>query len=112
MMWERYGSEITEEGQALGASTIRLTRFQEDGLYRARRVLEEHRGVLIADEVGLGKTFLAGELMREAVQRRRQRVLLVAPATLRDGTWRKFLLDHQLGVECVSYDQLADGNLR
>jgi superfamily II DNA or RNA helicase len=39
-------------------------------------------------------------------------VLLVAPATLRDGTWRKFLLDHQLGVECVSYDELADDNYR
>ena len=103
MLWERYGREITEEAQALGASTIRLTRFQEDGLFRARRVLAEHRGVLIADEVGLGKTFLAGELIREAVQQRRQRVLLVAPATLRDGTWRKFLLDHQLGVECISY---------
>lgn len=112
MLWERYGHEITEEAQALGASTIRLTRFQEDGLFRARRVLAEHRGVLIADEVGLGKTFLAGALMRDAVQQRRQRVLLVAPATLRDGTWRKFLLDHQLGVECVSFDELADANYR
>ena len=108
MLWERYGRELTEEAQALGASTIRLTRFQEDGLFRARRVLAEHRGVLIADEVGLGKTFLAGELIREAVQERRQRVLLVAPATLRDGTWRKFLLDHQLGVQCISYDELAE----
>jgi superfamily II DNA or RNA helicase len=112
MLWERYGREITEEAQALGASTIRLTRFQEDGLYRARRVLAEHRGVLIADEVGLGKTFLAGALIRDAVQQRRQRVLLVAPATLRDGTWRKFLLDHQLGVECISYDELADEGYR
>lgn len=49
MLWERYGREITEEAQTLGASTIRLTRFQEDGLFRARRVLAEHRGVLCGD---------------------------------------------------------------
>jgi len=34
--------------------------------------------MLVADEVGLGKTFLAGELLREAIVERRQRVLLVA----------------------------------
>ena len=47
----------------------------------------------------LGKTFLAGELIREAVQERRQRVLVIAPAALRDGPWRKFLLDPMLGGE-------------
>ena len=46
--------------------------------------------MLIADEVGLGKTFLAGELIREAAIDRRQRVLVVTPAMLRDGPWRAF----------------------
>jgi hypothetical protein len=72
-------------------------------------ILERRNGVLVADEVGLGKTFLAGELIRQAVQERRQRVLVVAPATLRDGPWRKFLLDFQLGVECISYEELREG---
>ena len=72
-------------------------------------ILERRNGVLVADEVGLGKTFLAGELIRQAVQERRQRVLVVAPATLRDGPSRKFLLDFQLGVECISYEELREG---
>jgi len=109
MLWERYGAELEQEAAAT-SGVIHLTRFQEDGLWRARRILEERNGVLIADEVGLGKTFLAGELIREAIIERRQRVLLVAPATLRDGVWAAFKRRFQLGVETVSFDEMADAN--
>lgn len=105
MLFERYGEELEKE--AAGIAGIHLTKFQEDGLWRARRILEDRYGVLIADEVGLGKTFIAGELIRQTVEENRQRVLVVAPATLRDGPWRKFLSDNQLGVERISFDQLA-----
>ena len=79
MLWERYGDELTAEAEASGQPKIHLTGFQRDGLWRARRILEDHNGVLVADEVGLGKTFLVGELIREAALERRQRVLVVAP---------------------------------
>jgi hypothetical protein len=108
MLWERYGEELQDEARERTGGVIHLTRFQEDGLWRAARMLAERHGVLIADEVGLGKTFLAGELVRQAVQDRRQRVLVVAPATLRDGPWRKFLEQYQLGVPVVSFEELAD----
>jgi hypothetical protein len=108
MLWERYGAELEAEAAAEGAPRIHLTSFQRDGLWRAKRILADRGGVLVADEVGLGKTFLAGELIREAVEERRQRVLVVAPATLRDGVWRKFLATYQLGVERCSFDDLAN----
>jgi superfamily II DNA or RNA helicase len=110
MLLERYGAELEAEAAATAAGVIHLTQFQQDGVWRAKRILDRRNGVLIADEVGLGKTFLAGELIREAVQDRRQRVLVVAPATLRDGPWRKFLLDFMLGVECISYEDLRLGH--
>ena len=109
MLWERYGAELADEAEATAGGVIHLTKFQEDGLWRAKRILAQRNGVLIADEVGLGKTFLAGELIREAIEGRRQRVLLVAPATLRDGPWRSFRARYQLGVECISFDEMADG---
>ena len=111
MLYERYGDELTEEADEQGFARIQLTEFQRDGLWRARRILSERRGVLIADEVGLGKTFVAGELLREAVQERRQRALIVAPATLRDGPWRRFVLEHGLPIEVVSFDDLVAGKL-
>jgi len=106
MLLERYGAEIEEEAAEDGVG-LHLTTFQRDGVWRAKRILRERQGVLVADGVGLGKTFLAGELIREAVQERRQRVLLIAPAALRDGPWRHFLLRHGLGIECLSYEELS-----
>ncbi len=106
MLWELYGAELEAEAAAEGTPQIHLTSFQADGLWRARRILEERNGVLIADEVGLGKTFLAGELISEAALDRRQNVLVIAPATLRDGPWRAFRSEHNLPMELVSYEQL------
>lgn len=108
MLYERYGEEVRQEAADEGVPQIHLTSFQRDGLWRARRIVDDRKGVLIADEVGLGKTFIAGELIRQAVEERRQRVLVIAPATLRDGPWRKFLDKYQLGVQCISFDELAD----
>jgi hypothetical protein len=107
MLYERYGREIEDEARDAGTG-IHLTEFQRDGVWRARRILDRYNGVLVADGVGLGKSFIAGELIREAVIERRQRVLLVAPAALRDGMWKKFLLTHQLGVEIKSYEELSE----
>ena len=106
MLWEFYGEELEAEAAAEGAPQIHLTAFQTDGLWRARRILDERNGVLIADEVGLGKTYLAGELIREAALDRRQRVLVITPATLRDGPWRAFRSEHLLPMELVSYEAL------
>ena len=110
MLWERYYSKLRAEADAQGTAQIHLTKFQTDGLWRARRILEEHNGVIIADEVGLGKTFLAGELIREATEDRRQKVLVVTPATLRDGPWKTFRREHKLQMELVSYEDLLRDN--
>ena len=106
MLWEFYGEELEAEAAAEGVPQIHLTAFQSDGLWRAKRIMDERNGVLIADEVGLGKTFLAGELIREAALDRRQRVLVITPATLRDGPWRAFKSEHLLPMELVSYEEL------
>ena len=107
MLWQLYGADLQAEAAAEGAPQIHLTSFQTDGLWRARRILNEHNGVLVADEVGLGKTFLAGELIREAALDRRQRVLVITPATLRDGPWRAFRSEFNLPMELISYEELA-----
>jgi len=105
VLWHLYGDELGEEVAEPGY--IPVTTFQKHGVWRARRILEKYGGVLIADGVGLGKTFLAGELI-QAYRDRRQRVLLVCPAALRDSNWKQFLHDYQLFVETVSYEQLAN----
>ena len=41
-----------------------LTSFQKHGVFRALRLIKETGGVIVADEVGLGKTFIAGEILK------------------------------------------------
>jgi hypothetical protein len=104
VLWELYGEEVETEETEVGHLT--LTRFQRHGIWRAQRVLEELGGVVVADGVGLGKTFVAGGLM-EIYRNRRQRILLIRPAAL-GGTWDDFLSSNYLGdVEAISYEKLA-----
>ncbi|MZD56575.1 SNF2-related protein [Streptomyces sp. SID5606] len=105
MLFELYGADLDEDTAV--NSRLGLTAFQADGVWRAHRILARRKGVLIADEVGLGKTFVAGELIHEAVFDRRQKVLIIAPATLRDATWRPFLREKNLRAEVLSYEELV-----
>jgi len=105
MLWERYKSELEKEDNL----TPSLTQFQQHGLFRAQRIIEKYGGVLIADEVGLGKTYIAGEIIRQIIDNK-QRALVVAPAVLRDGMWKGFLREQDFGrlsVELVSYDEVT-----
>ena len=104
VLWELYGDEVLldEESDA----GLPLTTFQKHGVVRAMRLIRETGGVIVADEVGLGKTFIAGEII-EYYKSNRQRVLLVCPATVRDTTWSKFLSDHEIFLEVVSFEQLS-----
>ena len=104
VLWQLYGDEVEED--AAIDQNLPLTSFQKHGVARALRLIRDTGGALVADEVGLGKTFVAGEVM-QIYRERRQRALLVCPASLRDSTWRKFLTRFQLFVECLSYEQLA-----
>ena len=109
VLWQLYGGEVEED--AASDQNLPLTSFQKHGAARALRLIRDTGGAVVADEVGLGKTFIAGELL-QIYRARRQRALLVCPAALRDTTWRKFLARFQLFVECLSYEQLAnDGQL-
>jgi len=105
VLWHLYHSELEEEETETGR--IPITTFQRHGVWRARKILAKYGGVMIADGVGLGKTFTAGEIIRD-YRERRQRVLLVCPASLRDTTWERFLNDYQLLVESLSYEELAN----
>lgn len=102
-----YGAELEQEAQeSARPGEIPVTTFQQHGIWRAMRILQQFGGVIIADGVGLGKTFLAGEIIRR-YRERRQRVLLVCPAALRDSTWKNFQDRFDIKIATVSYEELA-----
>jgi hypothetical protein len=103
MLNELYGGNLDDE--KLGPTELTLAPFQADGVKRAMRLLDENGGVIVADEVGLGKTFIAGEIMARVAHVDRQRVLILCPAALRDGMWSKFLDAYDLSrrIDVMSY---------
>jgi superfamily II DNA or RNA helicase len=72
-----------------------------------RKVLKQYRGrVLLADEVGLGKTVEAGMVLKEYILRgMAERVLILTPASL-VGQWRDEMAT-KFGIDCAtSHDTL------
>jgi hypothetical protein len=110
MLWELYGEHLDADESPNVHTGLNLTRFQADGVTRMERLLDEHGGVLVADEVGLGKTFLAGEVIYRTANINRQRVLIVAPAALKSAMWEPFLATHDFSrwVKVYSYEEVRN----
>lgn len=110
MLWELYGQHLEDDENPNLRTGLNLTRFQADGVARMERLLNEHGGVLVADEVGLGKTFLAGEVIYRTANLNRQRVLIVAPAALKSSMWEPFLETHDFSrwVKVYSYEEVRN----
>jgi len=110
MLWELYGEHLDADENPNVRTGLHLTRFQADGVARMERLLDEHGGVLVADEVGLGKTYLAGEVIFRTANINRQRVLIVAPAALKSSMWEPFLETHDFSrwVKVYSYEEVRN----
>lgn len=110
MLWELYGEHLDADENPNVRTGLNLTRFQADGVTRMERLLDEHGGVLVADEVGLGKTYLAGEVIYRTANINRQRVLIVAPAALKTSMWEPFLETHDFSrwVKVYSYEEVRN----
>ncbi|MCL2504456.1 MAG: SNF2-related protein [Coriobacteriia bacterium] len=108
MLWELYGQHLEEERtpETFGG----LTRSQADGVARMQRLLKDLGGVLVADEAGLGKTFLAAEVIRQANEIDRQRVLIIVPAALKKSMWEPFLNEYGFSrlTEVCSYEEVRN----
>lgn len=69
------------------------------------------KGVILADEVGLGKTIEAGIVISQYWARRRRDILIIAPASLRQQwkqeLWEKFLVPAEL-LDSTTRAQLLD----
>lgn len=91
---------------------VELVSFQEEGFREALRILERHRGVLIADAVGLGKTFIGLKLLEHFLYGKRRtghipKGLVVCPAQLRDILWEPKLKEFGLSATVLSQEEVS-----
>jgi len=78
-----------------------LAAHQNDAVARALELLRTRRGVLLADDVGLGKSFVAAEVMR-----RFDEADLIVPAAL-VGQWLETLARFDVRANVLTHDALV-----
>lgn len=113
------GDELDEERIIKSATGIRNTtvwkklyKFQRDGVVGAIDKLERHGGCIIADSVGLGKTFEALAIIKY-YELRNDRVLVLVPKRLRDN-WTLYKANDRrnfLAFDRFNYDVLNHTDL-
>ena len=84
---------------------VALTALQEEGALRALRILTRYGGVLVADSVGMGKTYIGVRLI-ELAGGPPHTVTVVVPATLRT-KWRRTLGPTLADVRVVTHTSLS-----
>src|SRR5512138_368044 len=86
------------------AGKVRLQQHQISAIARIRAALEEFGGALLCDPVGTGKTFTA-----LAVAPPTSRILIVAPAVLRD-MWTRAADMTRRNIHFTSFESLSRGS--
>ena len=112
---EESGEQQEDVSGRLEDSVIwgKLYDFQKDAVVGAIRKLEKYKGCIIADSVGLGKTFEALAVIKY-YQERNDRVLVLAPKRLREN-WvqytqndeRNLLVDDRLSYTVLNHTDLS-----
>lgn len=105
-LYEYFQDELAGQETGFGRSAVDLAEFQEDAVRKARRILESYDGVLIADSVGLGKTWIGKRLLEDFAYHRRQKVVIVCPASLR-AMWNRELAEATIAASVVGMEELG-----
>ncbi|MBM4388939.1 MAG: helicase, partial [Deltaproteobacteria bacterium] len=87
-------------------SVVELTEFQEDAVKKARKILAKYDGVMIADSVGLGKTWIGKKLLEDFAYHQRLKALVICPASLRS-MWSKELSLATIASTIISQEELG-----
>lgn len=99
-------SDTEDKPSELPSSKVNLAEFQEDAVRRAFSRLRKYKACMIADSVGLGKTWIAKRIIEEFGFYKRKRFLVICPAQLRE-MWRAEIKDLNLPESIISQEELA-----
>ena len=108
-LYEYFKDEFGADAPEFGRSAVDLAEFQEDSVKKARRILLRYDGVLIADSVGLGKTWIGKKLLEDFAYHRRQKALVVCSASLR-AMWTKELESATIAATILGSEELGRAN--
>ena len=105
-LYEYFKGKLEDETPSPTRSAVELAEFQEDAVKKARKILARHDGVMIADSVGLGKTWIGKKLLEDFAYHMRQKALVICPASLRD-MWQGELQEATVSAAVLSQEELG-----
>ncbi len=105
---ELYREEIGQDLAITPSHAVELANFQLDAVSRGLSMIDTFGGCYIGDVVGLGKTYIGAELLRQLRQTYRSDgpPLILCPAGLRP-MWSRVNEEFGLGAEVVSHSMIA-----
>ncbi len=108
-LYELYGSGLSDDPElSLSTGPVPLANFQVDAVRWGLSTIDRYGGCYIGDVVGLGKTFIGAELLRQLRQsyNREGDPLIICPARLIP-MWEHVNEDYQLGAAVISQNVVA-----
>ena len=118
-IFNAYLDELTEDNIVKSRTGFKETliwnklyKFQKDGVMGAIDKIEKHNGCIIADSVGLGKTFTALAVIKY-YELRNDRVLVIVPKKLREN-WTIYTMNDKRNIfdrDRFNYDVLNHTDL-
>jgi superfamily II DNA or RNA helicase len=106
-LYEYFRDDLDTDIGAPGLrSAVELAEFQEDAVKKARRILARYDGVIIADSVGLGKTWIGKKLLEDTAYHQRQKAVVVCPASLKR-LWEEELRSASISAYVVTQERLG-----
>lgn len=97
---------IKKKSDELISSKVELTEFQQDAVVRIKEDLKKFNCALVADSVGLGKTWIAKKIAEEFGYFQRKHVLVICPAQL-SSMWIREIKDINVSQNCLTQEKLA-----
>ena len=105
-LFEYFKEDLASVEPESTRSAVDLAEFQEDAVKKARKILARYDGVMVADSVGLGKTWIGKKLLEDFAYHLRQKALVICPASLRE-MWQKELQEASIAAQIVSQEGLG-----
>lgn len=106
ILFEKYRRILDTMEESDTATAKTLAKFQQHAVRIILQTIDEYGGAMLADSTGLGKTHIGMAVMRKMSAEGRK-ILLVAPAQIRDTVWKKKLREAQIYAERIGTEELG-----
>ena len=108
-MKERLGKDSEKRINPFGTIGPHLLDFQLDAVHQSISLLEKYRGVIVADVVGLGKTFVATGILKILQMTGGIVPLIICPPVLIP-MWEDYMDTYQIHANFLSRGELSQSN--